>query len=622
MPYIRVMDGVMQEFDKNGVNLGKVRSLGVNSYSYLERRNWSTGKGTTGPSNPDYTDDLPYLVSQGLIYNQVMMAPFSGAGSATSWNQIVGTPTFKPDNTVDTLGIKPSYWTLVTEFLDFARDAGAGIVACPIWNIPAIPALVGETLEDLKVKNSKSRNYMIAFVAAFSNRYSTHTGISAWMAGQEIGNVVALNYNDIHDILKEAATAIRQNDSLGRMISSGNAAFPHFSPRANTMEWYTHTLIPLINPDPIDCICENIFLQTEYVSSGEPAGSTRPADFTSMSLGYFQAMQRVCYDLKKPYYVASFGLAKEQENILGETVNQNSFRAMNKNMADTGVQLSCFWAWNGGAPMDAIGMNLLNNGERVPVLEALKDGVKYLRNPIKFPLIDSLVPGAPFKTALDFSVNNLTTNGITIPHIAAYESQDVTISFWIKYTGSSGRDFQSLINNSLNSRGWAISELSGFTFTQIWGTMGISINSAGSNNFINNLNKWTQVVITIKQLGGIDIYCNGFLMQQGGPMSESNPYAPNLVGPVVIGRAPNQTTIPSFQMQDFILYDRILSPTEIFDYYGKGIVTNPIGRWKLNGDLLDSSTNNNTAITGVNGQTSPEFVSLKLPSRSPRVVST
>ena len=41
MPYIKVINGVMQEFNAAGVNTGKVSGIGLNFHGYLERRNWS-----------------------------------------------------------------------------------------------------------------------------------------------------------------------------------------------------------------------------------------------------------------------------------------------------------------------------------------------------------------------------------------------------------------------------------------------------------------------------------------------------------------------------------------------------------------------------------------------------
>ena len=41
MPYIKVINGVMQEFNAAGVNTGKVSGIGLNAHAYLEHRQWS-----------------------------------------------------------------------------------------------------------------------------------------------------------------------------------------------------------------------------------------------------------------------------------------------------------------------------------------------------------------------------------------------------------------------------------------------------------------------------------------------------------------------------------------------------------------------------------------------------
>lgn len=81
MPYIKVINGAMQEFNPAGVNTGKVSGIGLNSHAYLERRTWSPdATAATNDGNPDYPADLPYLAANGFKYIQVMVAPFNAVG--------------------------------------------------------------------------------------------------------------------------------------------------------------------------------------------------------------------------------------------------------------------------------------------------------------------------------------------------------------------------------------------------------------------------------------------------------------------------------------------------------------------------------------------------------------
>ena len=50
-------------------------------------------------------------------------------------------------------------------------------------------------------------------------------------------------------------------------------------------------------------------------------------------------------------------------------------------------------------------------------------------------------------------------------------------------------------------------------------------------------------------------------------------------------------------MSDVILYDRVLTPKDVYDYGQYGIENRAVGRWKLDGNLEDSSGFGNHAST-------------------------
>ncbi|MGK5046309.1 hypothetical protein ACQ4WP_10470 [Janthinobacterium sp. GB4P2] len=391
MPYIKVINGVMQEFNAAGVNTGKVSGIGLNSHAYLERRNWSKApQFTPSDKNPDYTTDLPYLAANGFKYIQVMVAPFSGKPGNLNWGAIVGQPKFADDNSLSALNIRPEYWDAVKALLDCALANGIGIIACPFWNPYAVPQLVGEAGATDATKDeqaaaarvaltnpqSKTRRYMRAFAQAFAQRYSNHAGIAAWMAAQELKDVTEIDLTATREIIQETAQLLRDNDGLARMISSGNAGIAHTSPRQGSLQQYVTETLPLMNPDPVDCICENLFPGNEYVSSALDNSADLPADFVSSSLAYLQVMQRATKDLGKPYYLGSFCLSKKQELALQDTERQDNLHALLSAIRRTGVQLACYWDWNGGKSMEDDGLNLVeappySNGRKA-VWDALR----------------------------------------------------------------------------------------------------------------------------------------------------------------------------------------------------------------------------------------------------------
>ncbi|OEZ55426.1 hypothetical protein [Duganella sp. HH105] len=639
MPYIRVIDGVMQEFDETGMNVGPVATIALNSYSYLERRQWNkTTKVGTGPNNPDYTDDLPFLHAQGYKYVQVMMAPFSGAvkeGAYFNWGAVVGEPKFNTsNNSVSDPGFKDSYWDAVKALLDCAVANKIGVIACPFWRVNAICEMVGESFTALTDANSKTRNYMRVFAAAFVARFGRHAGVAAWMANQEIlnvavGDVPVLNYDTASAILKETATIIRANDPLGRMISSGNAGIVHRYPKTESLDWYTSVVIPKMNPDPIDCICENLFINNEYVSSAMAADANTPAGFVTSSLGYLKCMQAVAAALKKPYFVGSFGVSTVQEKTYNDS-DQTNLKALLANMGKTGVQLAAFWVWNGGMPMEKEGWNVLtgsgtDNG-RIQAYNALTAA----NNSWEYNRADPVITRSRalfYRQVLQFSASRISDCYFNIPGADAYASADFSVSFTIRQI-----DFadvtREIIANTSGGRGWKVLEAMKSHHLQLWSGItatndnGLGSNDSGRGSPPPGLDSgWIRCTYTVKHDGAISFYANDFLLAQQSK-NMSPPFLNNIAKtPIMVGRqrqwdvqSPGATA--TWQMSDLILYDRVLTAQEVFDYGVYRKVDRPVGRWTLDGDLKDSSVNANTGLLNGNHgvavaqKTPPVFVAI------------
>lgn len=612
MPYIKVINGVMQEFNAAGVNTGKVSGIGLNSHAYLERRNWSSApQFSPSDENPDYTTDLPYLAANGFKYIQVMVAPFSGKPGYLNWGAIVGQPKFAPDNTLTDVNIQESYWLAITALLDCALANGIGIIACPFWNPYAVPQLVGEAGAAGATKDeqaaaarvalvnpqSKTRRYMRAFAQAFAQHYSNHAGIAAWMAAQELMGVTGISLTATREIIQETAQLLRANDGLARMISSGNAGIAHTSPRQGSLQQYIAETLPLVNPDPVDCLCENLFLGNEYVSSALGDSADLPADFVSSSLAYLQVMQRAADALGKPYYIGSFGVARGEEATLQDAVRQDNLHAMLNAIRRTGVQLASFWCWNTAGDMEVKGWNLLHTPEakndREPVWNALRG--------------DDAIRPAPPKPCFGVTKTLQFQPGLmlTVPSSVRYESADFSLSYCIRQQAvTSTKDVdQAFIKRQSNSKGWALlqkfitTQNSLSTYLQSWSGNGVGSNNNGHGVKVDITDRWLRCTYTVKHDGSISLYVDDFLMYQGNKMAQ--PFVNAAGTPLVIGRAVNalEQGTPAWQLSDVILYDRVLTPKEVYDYGQYGIVNRPVGRWKLDGNLEDSSGFGNHAGT-------------------------
>lgn len=610
MPYIKVINGVMQEFNAAGVNTGKVSGIGLNAHAYLEHRNWSvTAPLDPDVKNPDYSTDFPYLAANGFKYLQVMMAPFNGKDGAWNWGEVVGKPDFATDNTLTALNIKPAYWAAIQALLDCALANGIGIIACPFWNPYAVPQLVGEagpagaTKDELAAAarialanpQSKTRRYMRAFAQAFAQHYSNHAGIAAWMAAQELMGVTDMSLSACREIIQETAQLLRDNDGLARMISSGNAGIAHTSPLQGSLQQYVTETLPLMNPDPVDCLCENLFLGNEYVSSALDNSADLPADFVSSSLAYLQVMQRAAKALGKPYYLGSFCLSQEQERVLQDTERQDNLHALLSAIRRTGVQLACYWDWNGGNSMEVKGLNLVET-------PAYSNGRKAVWDALRGQDAMRLAPPKPcfgVTKTLQFRPGLL----LTVPSSVRYESADFSLSYCIRQQDFSSTVAlaQAFIAHQANKKGWMLLTQDIKTFLHLFnavGDYGLGANSNGHGLKVDIPNRWFRCTYTVKHDGRISLYVDDFLMYQS--LQNMAPPFLNATGtPLLIGRAVHaqEQGTPAWQLSDVILYDRVLTPKEVYDYGQYGIVHRPVGRWKLDGNLEDSSGFGNHATT-------------------------
>ena len=380
---------------------------------------------------------------------------------------------------------------------------------------------------------------------------------------------------------------------LSTQYDPRNVGIAHTSPRQGSLQQYITETLPLMNPDPVDCICENLFLGNEYVSSALDDNTDLPADFVSSSLAYLQVMQRAAKALGKPYYIGSFGLSKKQELALQDTERQDNLHALLSAIRRTGVQLACYWAWNAGTTMEKEGLNLveaetpLKTNYRTPVWNALRGE-------------DAIRPAPPtpcfsVKKTLQFQPGLL----LTVPSSVRYESADFSLSYCIRQQAFStmvGRG-GAFVARQANLKGWTLLTQDIQTFLFLRNSAGAGFNNNGHGVNVDSANRWFRCTYTVKHDGSISLYVDDFLMSQGSKMA--TPFVQAIGAPLVIGRTVDalEQGAPAWQLSDVILYDRVLTPKEVYDYGQYGIVHRPVGRWKLDGSLEDSSGFGNHATT-------------------------
>lgn len=608
MPHIKVVDGVMYEFE--GVNQrGPIAELGLNAYNYLERRYWSatSANGTDPVEDPDYTIDFPFLAEKGFRFLTVMAAPFG----ETDWKNVVGQA--NPD--APDLGIKSTYFPIVRAMLDAAATAGIGIILCPCWNFTAIPGQVSETNTSMLVASSKTRRYLKGFVGRMVAEFHDHPGVAAWMIAQESFNIDAFQpplarYEDLGAMLQELAQAARDNDSLDRMIHACNNGMLPADTDRKLLDYYVEHVLPAINPAPIDCISETLFFVNEYVSSASyyrvtPSSPQLPnpfrmPDYVSQSLGYLRVLQARAKQLGKPYYVASFGVSTQQETDLGDH-SQKDLLTFIDYMARTGVQLASHWVWNSGDIVPEWKILVTSQAPstyvRPEVFNALRAGQILMQTWPELPITRRGATPA-FSTYAKFTVS-ATQGTMFRASGAGIGAADFSLSYTIRNIHTTALQYVAFFQTHVNdTAGWTVAYNAG-SYLQLWKMPGNSPykSLAGTQAPIDVEGEWTRITWTVRHDGVISLYVNDFLWACGhDAISPSFAGGPSVLS---IGRsaqptAPGQTA--EWDLSDVVLYDRELTPKEVFEYGQYGVVRDPVGRWKLDGNMLDSSGN------GYNGQ--------------------
>lgn len=192
---------------------------------------------------------------------------------------------------------------------------------------------------------------------------------------------------------------------------------------------------------------------------------------------------------------------------------------------------------------------------------------------------------------------------LTVPSSVRYQSADFSLSYCIRQQDFSSTVAlaQAFIAHQANKKGWGLLTQDIKTFLYLFngvGDNGLGANSNGHGLKVDIPNRWFRCTYTVKHDGRICLYVDDFLMYQS--LQNMAPPFLNATGtPLVIGRAVHaqEQGTPAWQLSDVILYDRVLTPKEVYDYGQYGIVHRPVGRWKLDGNLEDSSGFGNHAST-------------------------
>ncbi len=625
MPYIKVINGVMQEFNNSGVNTGPVNTCGFNAYSYMEDMYWSSNSYTGTAYNPTYSVDFPFLAANGIKYLKCMFIPYANSG-VYDFATVVGQATFNADNSVAALNINSSYITQVQGLFTAAATNGLGIFAI-VSNIglnSSITAMCGETYP-LCYSNyySKTRNYIRSFVAWFVTQFQSNLSIAAWSCFVEANNTVKDNVL-LASLVKDVATAIRTNDPLSRMIAGGHAGEPGGYGIQNSFDSYLNNVVAAINPSPVDCVELHVYSTNAF--TGNPSGlNSYIGTYTNDFEPFVAQIQAFCKKIGKPFFAGEWGIGVNNAATLGDSTNQNVSSALAL-FQKYGVQLSMIWDWNAyptmspnwniitgqGYSEQAGVFNLIVSQNTLQVGAPATNLIPAYKNATKF------VP--PFAQALDFwplASGNALTNGFTAAGSSGFSAGAVSVVFSIFTKGFSNLLDTSIINARASNTGWAIVDyLHAATSYILWLDSGTGFGTDTSTGIYpnNTTGRWYRLAFTFANGSAPIVYTNGFQQQAGNVYSGFV----NAQNPIQFGSISSWPTPTPYILSDVQVFNRALTPLEVYNDYLGNYASSPIGRWTLNGNLLDSSGYGNNGYVAT-GQTMPSFVNTGMKPRLARI---
>nr|WP_255522883.1 LamG domain-containing protein [Rugamonas sp. CCM 8940] len=252
------------------------------------------------------------------------------------------------------------------------------------------------------------------------------------------------------------------------------------------------------------------------------------------------------------------------------------------------------------------------NAARAEVFDVLKAELPNFASTVADDLIQR--SKKPFhSTVLNFEVSQAQGRYLTIPHRDVYNSRDMSLSFTIRQVKYTQQSYQSFIQHRNATQGWNVLQQACMSYMSIASTSGQSSNS-GHGAPSDVLNEWVRCTYTVGANGCISLYVDDFLMYQAqgaNPPPFSNQVVPG--NAIMVGREKSYTAGASreidsiWQMSDIILYNRVLTPNEVFEYGTSSLpAKDPVGHWTLNGTSKDASVNQNDATRAPGNE--PAFI--------------
>jgi hypothetical protein len=332
-PGLSVRDGVLTRAGR------PYRGIGVNDFDLFYRR-------LLTPSDATYADGLRQLSEAGIPFVR-----FSCGG-------------FWPIDWDLYLTNKGKYFALLDDVVRSAEREHVGLIPSLFWYTATVPDIVGEPIDQLGNRESKTIAFIRRYTEELVTRYADSPAIWGWEFGNEFNLVVDLPNAAQHrphvvPRLKTAATrtardemrcehmltgvdefakTVRKHDRC-RMIITGNS-IPRPSAYHNSLErsWKPDTaeqfnqILLRDNPDPFDMLCVHIY----------PDKASKYPAFAADLRGLVRTVQDMSVHARKPLFIGEFGSPSD----LGPEKERTAFEELLGAIEASGVPLAALWVFD------------------------------------------------------------------------------------------------------------------------------------------------------------------------------------------------------------------------------------------------------------------------------------
>ena len=346
------------------------RAIGANYFSLFSRR-------LQDPDDLSYREGLEQLSAAGIPFVRFMACGFW----PVDWDLYRRDP--------------ETYFALLDEVVAAAEATGMGLIPSLFWYYPAVPDLVGESMDQLGNPRSASCAWIRRYTEEVVTRYRHSPAVWGWEMGNEYNLAVDLPNAASHrppvwprlgtapqrterDELTseqmlvafgEFARTVRRHDPHRILVTGNSIPRPsayhntaHRTWQRDTLEQFTQVL-RRDNPDPFDTLSVHIYPEDD---GQYPARAESVQELVAI-------VQDLAVEAGKPLLIGEFGPGRSGDPARDRT----EFEAMVQAVEESGAALAAFWVFD--LPAQEATWNVTFENDRAFMIEVAAQANARLR---------------------------------------------------------------------------------------------------------------------------------------------------------------------------------------------------------------------------------------------------